>query len=115
MAKMKFVVFKQDVSDMVLKDFGPGPFSKEEKQKIRKIMKRKVIKRQRAKQKYRLEKIVFDQDVISLRIPGFYQYDRMVLSPNQFISFFSANEIRRAVKKYLLFRDKVYFKPIFKI
>lgn len=103
---LSFTVMKQNVSDKVLKLFGPGPFSKEERANIRKVIKRKLFLKRDAKTRYVLQKITFEKNRVSLRIPGYNYYRKMLFKPAQILVHVPAGEIRKAVIKHLKIKNR---------
>ena len=102
--------FKQarlKIKKKVEQRYGPGPYTKEEKQAIRNEVKKKCMIKIRARSHYEFCKIQFENKRVRLRIPG-YALKGVSFFPSQLIRHFKPDEIRRAAAKYLKLKERYH-------
>ena len=102
-----FINAKLKIKKRVQQNFGPGPYTKEQKQTIRKEVKKKMMLKIRAKLHYEFCKIRFEKNRVRLRIPG-YSIKGVSFFPSQLIHHFKPCEIRKAAAKYLKLKKKYH-------
>jgi hypothetical protein len=95
------------IKQKVEQQFGAGPYTKEQKQFIRKEVKKKMMMKIRARLSYEFRKIRFEKNKVRLRIPG-YNIKGVSFFPSQLIRHFKPEEIRRAASKYLKLKERYH-------
>jgi len=99
-SKEYFVEGRKKIRLKVLAKHGPGPYTKEEKHKIDKEVRKRMEKKHRARSHYECMKIEFQKRKVHLRVPKF-GYKKLSFRPSQLIQHFTPQEIRRAAAKYM--------------
>ena len=98
---------KLKIKKKVEQKYGVGPYSAEQKQMIRKEVKKQMMLKIRAKLHYEFRKIRFEKNKVKLRIPG-YSIKGVSFFPSQLIHHFKPCEIRKAAAKYLKLKEKYH-------
>jgi hypothetical protein len=80
--------------------YGPGPFTKVQKQNIRREVDKKMKLKLRARHKYYFRKIKFEKNRVRLLVDG-YSLRGVSVVGSHLIRYFKPKDIRQAVLQYL--------------
>ncbi len=104
--KEYFIEGRKKIRQRLLAKHGPGPYTKEERQKINQEVRKRMEKKNRARIHHQFMKIEFDKQKVCLRVPNF-GYKKLKFRPSQLIKHFSPQEIRRAAVKYMKLKRRL--------
>ena len=88
-------------------ELGSGPYTKEQKTYIRKEVKKRMMRKIRARSNYQFNKIIFEKNRVRIRLVG-YALRGVSFFPSQLIRHFKPEEIKRAATKYLKLKERYH-------
>jgi hypothetical protein len=101
-----FIEGRKKIRSKVLEEYGPGPHTKDVKNKINQEVRKRMERKNRARIHHLYMKIEFQRRTVRLCVPRF-GYKKVSFRPSQLIKHFTPQQIRCAAAKYLKIKRRL--------